>query len=119
MSIESRKQGQVFGKWKIDKKIGQGANGVVYRLVSDTAGMEDESALKIITVFSQNGKKELLAPDVRAEMDRHVEDLKAKALQEVKLMKELRANTNIVDYLDSDWDDWSEEDCYGGFFRLY
>ena len=113
MSVESRKQGHLFGKWKIDKKIGQGANGVVYRLVSDTAGMEDESALKIITVFEQNGKKELLSAEVRAEMEQYVADLRDKALQEVRLMRKLRGNTNIVDYLDSDWDDWIEEDCYG------
>ena len=111
MSVESRKQGHLFGKWKIDKKIGQGANGVVYRLVSDTAGMEDESALKIITVFEQNGKKELLSAEVRAEMEQYVADLRDKALQEVRLMRKLRGNTNIVDYLDSDWDDWIEEDC--------
>ena len=116
MSIESRSRqyGRVFDHWQIREFLGSGSGGktAVFRLarVDSARGV---SALKIVNLIEERGSFDELSDFHRKEYEAAREECSRSAEQEVWLMDELRGNTNIVDYLDHTFVDWSEEDCFG------
>lgn len=116
MSIESRSRqyGKVFDHWQIREFLGSGSGGktAVFRLtrVDSSRGV---SALKVVNLIEERGSFDELSDFHRKEYEAAREECSRSAEQEVWLMDELRGNTNIVDYLDHTFVDWSEADCFG------
>lgn len=116
MSIESRRHqyGKVFGHWQIKEFLGRGSGGksAVFRL-EHTESVGVESALKVISLIEERGRIDELAPSRRAEYESARRHCTEQAEREVLLMNDLQGNTNIVDYLDHTFVDWSDETGFG------
>lgn len=116
MTIESRSRqyGVVFDHWQIREFLGSGSGGksAVFRLsrVDSTWGT---SALKVINLIEEKGNINTISEYRREEYEQAKAACKKSAEQEVRLMDEMRGNTNIVDYLDHKFVDWSDENGFG------
>ena len=116
MSIESRSRqyGVVFDHWQIKDFLGSGSGGksAVFRLsrIDSTWG---KSALKVINLIEEKGNINSISDYRRKEYEQAKAECKKAAEQEVRLMDELHGNTNIVDYLDHKFVDWSDETGFG------
>lgn len=116
MSIESRSRqyGKVFDHWQIKEFLGSGSGGktAVFRLVRSDSGW-GVSALKVINLIEERGDIETLSDYRKREYEYAREECSKNAEQEVRLMDDLRGNTNIVDYLDHTFVDWSDDSGFG------
>lgn len=116
MSIEerSRQYGKVFDHWQIREFLGSGSGGktAVFRLVRSDSS-RGVSALKVINLIEVRGEISSLSGFRREEYETAREECSRNAEQEVWLMDDLRGNTNIVDYLDHTFVDWSDETGFG------
>ena len=116
MSIESRSNqyGKIFDHWQIKEFLGQGSGGktAVFRLVRSDSS-QGTSALKIINLIEEQGDRERFSPYHRSEYEKACRECSERALQEVNLMEKLAGNTNIVDYKDHTFVDWSDDNSFG------
>ena len=116
MSIESRSRqyGKVFDHWQIKEFLGSGSGGktAVFRLQRSDSSW-GACALKIVNLIEERGDVETLSDFRRREYETAREECSRSTEQEVRLMDELRGNTNIVDYLDHTFVDWSDEFGFG------
>ena len=116
MSIESRKHqyGTVFDHWQIKNTLGEGSGGksAVFQLVH-TSSPGVKSALKVISLIEERGNIDALSAARRADYEAARKVCKDNAEQEVLLMNDLQGNTNIVDYLDHTFVDWSDDTGFG------
>lgn len=116
MSIESRSQqyGKVFDHWQIKEFLGSGSGGntAVFRLVRIDSDW-GESALKVVSLIAEPESINACSAFRRQEYESACAECSRAAEQEVQLMDELRGNTNIVDYLDHTFVDWSDETGFG------
>ena len=116
MSIESRSRqyGKVFDHWQIKEFLGSGSGGktAVFRLQRSDSSW-GACALKIVNLIEERGDVETLSDFRRREYEAARAECSRSAEQEVRLMDELRGNTNIVDYLDHTFVDWSDESGFG------
>lgn len=116
MSIQSRSHqyGTVFENWQILELLGQGSGGktAVFRLkrIDSNRG---QSALKVINLIEERGDYDSMPAHLRKEYEAARDDCKGSALQEVWLMDDFQGNTNIVDYLDHKFVDWTDDDGFG------
>lgn len=123
MSIESRSRqyGVVFDHWQIKEFLGAGAGGkaagaggksAVFKLsrVDSTWG---KSALKVINLIEEKGNIDSISDYRRNEYEQAKNECKKSAEQEVRFMDEMHGNTNIVDYFDHKFVDWSDETGFG------
>ncbi|WP_081827977.1 protein kinase domain-containing protein [Oribacterium sp. FC2011] len=91
-----------WGEWYIDKLIGEGSFGKVFRIVRNTSSGQEEAALKAITIPQNNSEySEMLS----YESDEHTvnayfKDAVMNLNKETLLMAALRGNKNIVEYQD-------------------
>ena len=117
MSIESRSQhyGSIFGNWHIGKKLGSGSNGqsAVFELYRDHEGWREYSALKVISLIEERGIQDTMPLFQRNDYSTASKALRSQAEQEVRLMDQVRGKTNIVDYLDHKFFEWSDETGFG------
>lgn len=116
MSIESRKHqyGRVFGHWQIKEFLGSGSGGksAVFRL-DHTESRGVESALKVISLIEERGRLENFSYERQQEYLRARNLCSERAEREVLLMNKLQGNSNIVDYLDHTFVDWTDETGFG------
>lgn len=116
MSIESRSRqyGKVFDHWQIKEFLGSGSGGktAVFRLVRSDSN-RGVSALKVVNLIEVRGDINNLSEFRRKEYETARDECSRSAEQEVWLMDDLRGNTNIVDYLDHTFVDWSDETGFG------
>ena len=116
MSIESRSQqyGKVFDHWQIKEFLGSGSGGktAVFRLARIDSSW-GESALKVVSLIAESVPLADCSKFRRQEYERACAECSRTAEQEVQLMDALRGNTNIVDYLDHTFVDWSDETGFG------
>ncbi len=116
MSIESRKHqyGKIFGHWKIMEFLGSGSGGksAVFRL-EHVSSPRVESALKVVTLVEERGSFDALSETRKEEYLKIRAELTGTAEQEVLLMNQFQGNTNIVDYLDHTFADWSDATGFG------
>ena len=117
MSIESRSKqyGAVFGDWHIGKKIGGGSNGqsAVFELYRNHDGWQERSALKVISLIEEPGNLADMSQNRRNEYSTASQYRRSVAEQEVRLMDQVRGKTNIVDYLDHKFFEWTDEEGFG------
>lgn len=116
MSIESRSRqyGRVFDHWQIKEFLGSGSGGktAVFRLTRIDSSW-GESALKVVSLIAESVPLADCSKFRRQEYERACAECSRTAEQEVQLMDALRGNTNIVDYLDHTFVDWSDETGFG------
>ena len=117
MSIESRSKqyGAIFGDWHIGKKLGSGSNGksAVFELYRNHEGWQERSALKVISLIEEQGNQTDMSEYRRNEYSTASQNRRSAAEQEVRLMDQVRGKTNIVDYLDHKFFEWTDEDGFG------
>ncbi len=118
MSVDSRikKKTTIFGNWIVDGDAigdGTGRKNFVYKLKRGHGNWQEYCALKVIPVIEEYGSLDLLSPDEQNSYGERLFQKTQKAKEEIINMEKLRGNTHIVDYLDFDFVDWSEDDCFG------
>ena len=116
MSIESRSRryGKVFDHWQIREFLGSGSSGktAVFRLARSDSEW-GTSALKVINLIEERGDINSMPDFRKKEYEQARRECSLNAEQEVRLMDDLRGNTNIVDYQDHTFIDWTDEDRFG------
>lgn len=116
MSIQSRSHqyGTVFENWQILELLGQGSGGktAVFRLkrIDSNRG---QSALKVVNLIEERGDYDNMPAYLKKEYEGARDECKDSALQEVYMMADFQGNTNIVDYLDHKFVDWTDESGFG------
>jgi len=116
MSIQSRSHqyGTVFENWQILELLGQGSGGktAVFRLkrIDSNRG---QSALKVVNLIEERGDYDNMPAFLKKEYEGARDECKDSALQEVYMMADFQGNTNIVDYLDHKFVDWTDESGFG------
>ena len=91
-----------FGKWKIDKELGKGAFGQVYRIYwEDDLGGRTTSALKFIHIPSEEAlaNQKEIQPNMEAVRNyflKQVERIK----DEILILQKCKGQSNIVSYED-------------------
>lgn len=117
MSIETRsaQYGAIFGDWHIGPLLGSGSGGqsAVFELYRDNNGWREYSALKVINLIEEQGRPDTMSQYRKTEYSTAVREQRDHADQEVHLMEKLRGKTNIVDYLDHQFFNWSDNSCFG------
>ena len=94
--------GTVFGKWRIERKIGEGSFGTVYEIRREDFGQVYRAALKVITVPQsetelKNARQEGMDDgSIHTYFYSMVEDI----VREFALMSRLKGMTNVVSYED-------------------
>lgn len=93
---------KIWSEWKVDKYIGEGSFGKVYKIIREEFGHTYEAALKVIEIPQNQSeyktiKSEGLSDDsVQEYFKSVVEDI----VNEFALMSKLKGNSNIVSYED-------------------
>lgn len=117
MSIESRSHqyGSVFGQWQIQKPLGTGSGGksAVFLLKRKGSDWDELCALKVICLIEEEGSFQDLSSYRQKEYQEALSARKQAAITEVRLMAQLRGNTNIVDYLDYQFEEWADDSGFG------
>lgn len=93
---------KVFGHWTVDEKIGSGAFGTVYKLKREEFGTEYLSALKVISIPPENTDSSALQSEgmTNEEISTYYADIAMSFMEEIKLLEDLKGNSNIVSYED-------------------
>lgn len=93
---------KVFGHWSVEEKIGSGAFGTVYKLRREEFGTEYFSALKVISIPPENVDSSVLQSEgmSKEEISTYYSDIAMSLMEEIKLLEELKGNSNIVSYED-------------------
>ena len=95
----------IFGKWKIEEKLGAGAFGTVYKIKRESFGKMYYSALKVIKIPQDEGEIKSLRNELGD--DKSVSEYYTNFVQafakEIELMSELKGNSNIVSFEDHDF----------------
>ncbi len=93
---------KVFGHWFVDEMIGSGAFGTVYKLKREEYGTEYFSALKVISIPPENTDSTALQSEgmSKEEISTYYSDIVMNFMEEIKLLEDLKGNSNIVSYED-------------------
>ncbi|MBQ0036003.1 MAG: serine/threonine protein kinase [Firmicutes bacterium] len=92
----------IWPEWKIEKRIGRGAYGEVYKAVRNDYGIETYSAIKIISIPADNCEVDelfyegLTLDDARVYLKSVVDE----CVSEIRLMESLKDNLNVVNIED-------------------
>jgi len=116
VSIESRSNqyGTVFEHWQIQELLGQGSGGkTAVFLLNRNDSFRASCALKVINLIEERGRYDDLPEYRKKEYKAALEDCKEKAIPEVQMMHDLCGHTNVVDYLDHKFHNWSDSSGFG------
>lgn len=93
---------KVWPNWKILRTIGEGGFGKVFEICRNEYGIEEHSALKVVSIPQSDSEMQALLndgmtePEIREYFKGTVDDF----VKEIQLMIQLRGNSNIVGYQD-------------------
>lgn len=92
----------VFKDWTIDKCVGEGAFGKVYRIIREDFGHTYEAALKVIEVPQAQSEVDAVRNDGMSEQNvtEYFRSVVEDIVDEFALMSRLKGNSNIVSYED-------------------
>ena len=92
----------VFKDWTIDKCVGEGAFGKVYRITREDFGHTYEAALKVIEVPQTQSEVDAVRNDGMSEQNvtEYFRSVVEDIVDEFALMSRLKGNSNIVSYED-------------------
>ena len=116
MSIESRSNqyGTIFGHWQIQEALWQRTDGkTAVFLLKRNDSFSDPCALKVISLIEERGRYDDLPAYRKKEYNDALKECMTKATPEVKMMCALRGNTNVVDYMDHEFHNWSDSSGFG------
>ena len=99
MSVDKIKY---FGNWEIEKEIGSGAFGTVYKIFKEEFGKKYYSAMKVIRIPQDKTEKTRLISEGMDEdsISTYYYQFVQDFVKEIELMASLQGNTNIVGYND-------------------
>lgn len=97
-----KKYEPLWGSWHIEKSVGQGSFGKVYKISKEEWGYKYESALKVISIPSMDQYHEAVAAIGNDEklLNLYFEDAVKNIINEIVVLYKLRGNSNIVSYED-------------------
>lgn len=92
----------VWPKWEIIKTIGEGSFGKVFEIARNEYGIEEHSALKVISIPQSVSEVQSLKNDGMTDNDttEYFKGIVNDFVQEIQLMTQLKGNSNIVAYED-------------------
>lgn len=93
---------KVWPKWKIVRTIGEGSFGKVFEISRNEYGIEEHSALKVISIPQSDSEVQSLKNDGMTDQDttEYFKGIVNDFVQEIQLMSKLKGNSNIVAYED-------------------
>lgn len=93
---------KIWPKWDIVKTIGEGSFGKVFEIVRNEYGIEEHSALKVISIPQSDSEIQSLKNDGMTDNDttEYFKGIVNDFVQEIQLMTQLKGNSNIVAYED-------------------
>ncbi len=93
---------KILPKWKIVKIIGEGSFGKVFEICRNEYGIEEHSALKVISIPQSDNEVKTLKNDGLndSETTDYFKAVVNDFVKEIKLMKQLKGCPNIVSYED-------------------
>ncbi|HQA57514.1 MAG TPA: DUF5050 domain-containing protein [Acetivibrio sp.] len=97
-----KKYEPLWGGWYVEKLLGEGSFGQVYKIVKEEWGFKYEAALKVIPVPTKDQYREasaVMATNDSSLMD-YFEDSVKNIVNEIRIMYSLKGNSNIVGYED-------------------
>ncbi|MBR5134901.1 MAG: serine/threonine protein kinase, partial [Clostridia bacterium] len=93
---------KIWADWEVVKLLGEGSFGKVYEVVRNRFGIEERSAVKVITIPSTPSEANSLRSEGMTDGDitAYYKGLVQDFVQEIALMSQLRGHSNIVGYED-------------------
>lgn len=93
---------KIWPKWEIVRTIGEGSFGKVFEICRNEYGIEEHSALKVISIPQTEGEVQSLKNDGMTDNDttEYFKGIVNDFVQEIQLMTQLKGNSNIVAYED-------------------
>ena len=93
---------KTWPKWKIVRTIGEGSFGKVFEIERNEYGIEEHSALKVISIPKSVGEIQALKNDGMTDADStaYFRGIVGDFVQEIRLMSKLKGNPHIVTYED-------------------
>lgn len=93
---------KTWPKWKIVRTIGEGSFGKVFEIARNEYGIEEHSALKVISIPKSVGEIQALKNDGMTDADStaYFRGIVGDFVQEIRLMSKLKGNAHIVTYED-------------------
>lgn len=100
MNLDIKKYEPIFGEWIVDKCLGTGSVGNVYKIVRENFGIKHTSALKVISIPQDAGDIQNLKDDGLEDQDirEYYKSLVEETTKEIKTMLEFKDDSNIVSY---------------------
>lgn len=93
---------KTWPKWRIVRTIGEGSFGKVFEIARNEYGIEEHSALKVISIPKSVGEIQALKNDGMTDADStaYFRGIVGDFVQEIRLMSKLKGNAHIVTYED-------------------
>lgn len=93
---------KIWPKWEVVRTIGEGSFGKVFEIVRKEYGIEEHSALKVISIPQSDSEIQSLKNDGMTDNDttEYFKGIVNDFVQEIQLMTKLKGNPNIVTYED-------------------
>lgn len=93
---------KTWPKWKIVRLIGEGSFGKVFEIYRNEFGIEEHSALKVISIPQSDSEIQSLKNDGMTDSDttEYFKGIVSDFVQEIQLMSQLKGNSNVVAYED-------------------
>lgn len=93
---------KIWPKWEIIRTIGEGSFGKVFEIARNEYGIEEHSALKVISIPQSDSEIQSLKNDGMTDNDttEYFKGIVNDFVQEIQLMTQLKGNSNIVAYED-------------------
>lgn len=93
---------KAFGDWQIEKSIGEGAFGKVYKITREDFGHVYDAALKVIEIPQSQSEVESIRNEGMSEesVTQYFQSMVEDIVEEFALMSRLKGNSNIVSYED-------------------
>ncbi len=95
---------EVWPEWNIEKEIGRGSYGTVYKCSKETSGIKEYSAIKVIAVpQSEYEMTELVSEKMTNEQSKaYYKDIDDDLVKEIEILKALKGTKNIVEIYDAE-----------------
>ena len=92
----------VFGKWRIERKIGEGSFGTVYEIHREDFGQVYRAALKVITVPQSDAEFQSALDEgmSRTQAEEYFYSVVEDIVREFAIMAKLKGTANVVSYED-------------------
>ena len=88
---------KIWPEWRIEKELGRGSYGVVYKAVRTDHNVESNAAVKVITVPGNAGELDSLQTEMELEGTRSFyQNIVDEFVREVQLMQSMKGTENIV-----------------------